>query len=363
MTAGFAGCGKDTKKEDSSDELATDDEKYKYTEDVSEYITLPESYKGIEVSGYVEVTDREVEQQIGLQRHLNLKRDSVMEGTVEEGSAVNVTSVGTFVGESEPFESKDYDINLGKGEFLKEYEHGLIGMSVGETKTITLTFPEDYAEGYSGREANFVVTLNYLYGQYYLPDWTDELAQELSNGAYKNTADYEAQVRKELQAQKDEEIYYTQQAEIITYLVNNSTFYKFPAGSVEEQYENYMEEYTLDNEENYQYEEFEDYVKEIQEYDTMEEFEEYIQECAENTVKELLIYQAIAIKEDLSLSSLEYSNYLTAFASSEGYSDPDKFESDFKEVYGEDYLWKKFLNDKVLECLQAFASVKESTTE
>lgn len=365
MAFSFTGCnGKEDSKGDSASEtdLSNDDEKYKYTEDVSQYITIPENYKGILVTGYKKVTDHDVEQQIGLQRYSNMKRDAVKEGTVEAGSGVNVTSIGTLEGESEPFETKDYDIDLGKGQFLKEYEQNLIGMNVGETKTFSITFPDNYAEGYSGKKATFVVTLNNLYGPYYVPEWNDELAQELSKGAYKNTADFEAAVREQLQSEKDKETYYTQQADIITYLVNNSTVHKFPEGEVEAQYDIYMEEYTKDNKDNYGYEKFEDYIKEVQEYSSMEEFEEYIQECAENTVTELLVYQAIAQKEDLSLSSLEYSNYLATFAASEGYSTPEKFEEDFKSVYGEDYLWKKFLNDKVLECLQAFAQVRETET-
>ena len=359
----FVSCNNGTteKKEESSkgEDLPDDDVLYAYTEDVSEYITIPEDYTGIKVSGYEEVTDHEVQQQIGLQRHFNMKRDPIKEGTVTEGESVNVTSVGTLVGETEPFETSDYDIDLGKGQMLKEYENGLIGMKVGETKVITLTFPEDYqAVDYRGKEAKFEVTLNYLYGDYYLPEWTDELAQELSDGVYKNTADFEAAVREQLQAEKNEETFYTQQAEIINYLVENTVVHKFPEGQVEEQYQIYLEEFTKDNEDNYGYTDFLQYVQEVQEYDTMEEFEEYIQEAAENTVIELLVYQAIAIKENLSLSSLEYSNYLTAFASSQGYSTPEKFEEDFKSVYGEDYLWKKFLNDKVIECLQAFAEVR-----
>lgn len=364
MVFSFTGCKEDEKtKNNSSKETAEDDVVYKYTEDVSEYITIPEDYKGIEVSGYVEVTDRDVEQQIGMQRHFNMKRDPIKEGTVTEGASVNVTSIGTLKGESQPFESQDYDIDLGKGQFLKEYEEALIGMKVGETKTITLTFPDDYgAVDYQGKEATFVVTLNYLYGDYYVPEWTDELAQELSDGVYKNTADFEAAIRKQLQAEKDEEIFYTQQTEIITYLVENSTVHKFPEGQVEEQYESLMEQAVKDNEENYGYTDFEEYIKEVHDCETEEEFEEYLMENAQNAVTELLIYQTIAMKENLSLSSLEYSNYLTAFASSQGSSAPETFEEEIKKAYGEDFLWKKFLNNKVLECLQAFAKVQGTET-
>ncbi len=359
MALSFVGC-KDEKKDDKDKD--GNEIVYEYTEDVSKYITIPEEYKGIDVSGPVKITDREVEQQIGAQRHFNMQRDKIMEGTVEKGGYVNVTSVGTLEGATEPFESTDYNIDLGKGQFLKEYEDGLIGMKVGETKTISLTFPDDYtAVDYRGKKATFQVTLNHLYGKYYVPEWNDETAQIISNNRYKTVAEFEEAIKEQMQSEKDKEVFYTQQAEIVSYLVENSKVKELPEDMVKEQYDAYMDGYITENENNYGYETLEEYVKEVEDYDTMEEFEAYVMECAENTVIELLCYQAIAIKENLGLSQLEYDNYLMAMASSEGFSNAQAFEKKFKETYGEDYLWKKFLNNKVLECLQAFADIPGKT--
>lgn len=365
LAVGLSGCQKDKEKkeEDKSSEetLADDDEKYKYTEDVSEYITLPESYKGIEVSGYVEVTDQDVKNEINLQRYFNRKHDALKEGTVEEKTYVNITSVGTLVGQTEPFETQEYDFQLGKGEFLPDFEHGLIGMSVGETKTITLTFPEDYGnEEFNGKEASFVVTLNCIYTPYYTPDWTDELASELSNGAYETTEAFEKAVKEQLQTQKNMEIYYTQQADIIEYLVENTEVHKLPDGKVDECYEAYMKQYQEYSDEDY--ESLEEYITYETDCDTLEEFENEVYEDAYNTIVEQLVYQAIGIKEKVSLNSLEYSNYLKSYASNQGYSDPEVFEEQYTELYGEDQLWQKFLNDKILECLLGEAEVGKTIT-
>lgn len=357
----MAGCTKDTaKKDDKKDLDELDDMEVVFSyEDPGEYITIPDDYMGIEVTGAQEISDTEVQQQIGMAKYTHMKTEQIKEGTVKEGDKVNVTSKGTLEGETTPFETSDYDFTIGAEEMIPGYEEALKGKKVGETVKINLTFPEDYFNTeLQGKNASFEVVINYIHGEAIVPEWTDEFVQEITNGEYKNMADYEAALRKELQANKNQEIYYTQQADIINYLVDNSVVHKFPEGLVETQYDNYLEEYKRQNEENYGYDNFEDYVLQEEGYASMDEFYDYIQECAENTATELLAYQAVAYKENLTLTKVEYENYLQSFASSEGYTTAEKFEEDFMSVYAEqdeNYLYKKFLNKKVLEYLQANA--------
>lgn len=357
----MAGCTKETAKKDDKkdmDELDDMDVVFSY-EDPGEYITIPDDYIGIEVTGAQEISDTEVQQQIGMAKYSHMKTEQIKEGTVKDGDTVNVTSKGTLEGETKPFETSDYDFTIGAEEMIPGYEEALKGKNVGDTVKINLTFPEDYFNTeLQGKKASFEVVINYIHGETSVPDWTDEFVQEITNGEYKNTTDYEAALRKELQANKNQEVYYTQQADIINYLVDNSVIHKFPEGLVETQYENYLEEYKQQNEENYGYDNFEDYVLQEEGYSSMDEFYDYIRECAENTATELLAYQAVAFKENLTLTKVEYENYLQSFASSEGYTTAEKFEEDFMSVYAEqdeDYLYKKFLNKKVLEYLQANA--------
>lgn len=356
----LAGCEKKAEKPETKEkeELADTDVVFSY-DDPGEYITIPEDYIGIEVSGPQEITDTEVQQQIGYARHMNMKKEQIKEGTVKEGDTVHIVSSGTLKGETSPFETSEYDITIGSEDMIPGYEEKLIGVKVGETVRFELAFPEDYdSADLKGKEASFEVTVQYICGKPYLADWTDEFVQEITNGEYKNTTDYEAGLRKELQAKKNQEIYYTQQAEIIRYLIDNSVVNKFPEGMVESQYDSFLEDYKKENEENFGYGNFEDYILTELEYSDMEEFYAYIQECAEESAIELLAYQAVAYKENLTLTKVEYDNFLQSFASSEGYTTAKKFEEDFMSVYkdvDEDFLNKKFLNKKVLEYLQSKA--------
>lgn len=55
------------------------------------------------------------------------------------------------------------DIVLGASGYIAGFDDGVIGMKVGETKDLDLTFPEDYHEkSLAGQPVVFTVTLNYI---------------------------------------------------------------------------------------------------------------------------------------------------------------------------------------------------------
>ncbi|MBO0750485.1 MAG: trigger factor, partial [Bradyrhizobiaceae bacterium] len=81
-------------------------------------------------------------------------------GKAEEGDRVTVSFKGTIDGE--PFEggtAENAVVLLGSKSFLPDFEAGLVGIGVGETRTIHATFPADYREQtLAGKTAAFEVT-------------------------------------------------------------------------------------------------------------------------------------------------------------------------------------------------------------
>ncbi|HLW92059.1 MAG TPA: trigger factor [Roseiarcus sp.] len=77
----------------------------------------------------------------------------------ENGDQLTIDFVGSINGE--PFEggsSKDIKIVLGSNAFIPGFEEQLIGVAVGEKRTIKATFPEAYADRkLAGREGTFDV--------------------------------------------------------------------------------------------------------------------------------------------------------------------------------------------------------------
>ena len=89
----------------------------------------------------------------------------VNEGTVANGDIANINYVGKIDGvEFEGGSAEGYDLTIGSGTFIDDFEEELIGVAVGETKDVTATFPDNYTNNtdLSGKEAIFTVTVNYI---------------------------------------------------------------------------------------------------------------------------------------------------------------------------------------------------------
>jgi len=85
-----------------------------------------------------------------------------VERAAAEGDTVNIDYVGTKDGEAfEGGTAEASDLELGSGKMIEGFETGVIGMSAGEEKILSLSFPEDYHnEDLKGAAVEFKVTLN-----------------------------------------------------------------------------------------------------------------------------------------------------------------------------------------------------------
>ncbi len=120
-------------------------------------------FKGLKIEQpVVEVTGEEVENE--LQRVFRQQRgyeDKGDDGTVAEGDHLGLSFKGTIKGEPFPGGSSDHaHLTVGAGEFIPGFEEQLIGMKKGETRTVSVTFPKDYAnEELREKQADFEVTI------------------------------------------------------------------------------------------------------------------------------------------------------------------------------------------------------------
>ncbi len=108
-----------------------------------------------------EVTDEDIDRIIDVFRKQQGKWETV-ERAAAEGDKVNINYVGTRDGEVfEGGSAEDSDLELGSGRMIEGFEDGIVGMSAGEEKTLSLTFPEEYHnEELKGAAVEFKVTLN-----------------------------------------------------------------------------------------------------------------------------------------------------------------------------------------------------------
>ncbi|MBE6618715.1 MAG: hypothetical protein E7626_02890 [Ruminococcaceae bacterium] len=111
----------------------------------------------------------------------------------------------TMAGMDNSSATTGYDLIIGSGGFIGEYfggkgnpnkgfEEQLIGMAVGETKDITVTFPDKYqSTELQGVEVIFTVKINSLQRaqvESFVP--TDDQCKKGTNGEYETTEEYKA---------------------------------------------------------------------------------------------------------------------------------------------------------------------------
>lgn len=77
-------------------------------------------------------------------------------------------------------QATDFQIELESGQFLEDIVQGIVGMTTGETKEVSVQFPEDYPrEDLAGKLAMFTITVKEL-KEKELPPLDDDFAQEVS---------------------------------------------------------------------------------------------------------------------------------------------------------------------------------------
>ncbi len=111
-----------------------------------------------------------------------------VERAAQAGDVSTVDFAGRLTGDLAEGESaeipggsaEDFEIELSEGRFIPGFIEGIIGMSIGETKEVEVSFPEDYPqEDLAGKAAAFTITLKDL-KERELPALDDDFAQEVS---------------------------------------------------------------------------------------------------------------------------------------------------------------------------------------
>lgn len=136
-------------------------------------------YKGLEVGKREpEASDEAIAAEVDRLRDRVAKLETV-ERPAGQGDFVVMDFQGTVDGE--PFaggEGRDEMVELGSGRLVPGFEDQLTGASVGDERTVTIDFPDDYgADDLKGRRAEFAVTVKEVKAKQ-LPEVDDDLAAE-----------------------------------------------------------------------------------------------------------------------------------------------------------------------------------------
>ena len=212
----------------------------------------------------------------------------VTDRACQNGDIVNIDFVGTVDGvKFDGGEAQGFDLTLGSGQFIPGFEDQVVGMNVGDTKDVNVTFPDNYqAENLKGKPAVFAVKVNAIQGKE-LPEVTDEFIKDATGSA--TVEEYKAKTRERLQAQADRRSVDATENSILEEIAKN-TEVEVPQAMIEREIDGLVQkfEYQL----MYQGLRLQDYLDFLKV--TMSDFRKNYEESAKkNVISQLIISQII----------------------------------------------------------------------
>ncbi len=151
----------------------------------------------------VEVTDEEINNEIKSLQDKFADVIELTEGKVEDGFTAVIDFEGKVDGKIlDGGTGANYPLEIGSHTFIPGFEEGLIGMSIGEEKTLNLKFPENYVEDLKNKDVEFKVKVNSLKKRV-LPELNEEFYKDLGYDDVKTEEELKARVKEHLQEHKD----------------------------------------------------------------------------------------------------------------------------------------------------------------
>lgn len=134
-----------------------------------DYVTLGD-YSAITVPADKHtVTDEELQARIDEILAQYPKQLEIKDRAIEDGDQVNIDYVGSVDGvefEGGNSGGTGAQVTAGSTEFIDDFLTQIIGHTPGETFDVEVTFPEEYQEeSLAGKDAVFVTTINYIFGE------------------------------------------------------------------------------------------------------------------------------------------------------------------------------------------------------
>lgn len=334
----------DSSEEDTSEDTPTTAELMADI-DVEKCVTLGD-YKGITVEKTIQsVTDEDVQNEID---------DALASYPVEvdraakEGDTVNIDYVGKIDGEEfDGGSDQGADLKLGSGKFIDGFEDGLIGASKGETRTLDLTFPDDYTQDLAGKAVEFTVTVNAVKEP--LTEPTDQWVADNIDG-YDNVADYKAGIRSEQEESNEQTAENQVRYAAWTQVIDNCTINEYPETLVEvgeNLYEQQVQTYA-----QYAGMELDAYIESSGL--TQEEYDSNKEEYGKNVAAQALVCQAICDKEGFAIGDDDYQKALDAMLTEYGCT-----EDELVQTYGQDNVEQSIMLNRVSDLILENANITE----
>ena len=309
-------------------------------------------YTGLDL----EYEDVEVEQE-EVNNHLSRLQDqhSQLEFTDKEIIEEGDTAVIDFEGfiDGEPFEGgsgEEFNLEIGSGQFIPGFEEKLIGEKTGTEVELEVDFPDDYqAEDLAGKTAVFNVDIKEI-KEKVVPELDDDFAREVSD--YDTIEEFKDSVRSQIKEQKKQQTDQDFEEKLFDAIADDSEF-ELPEKLIENELDSMFQRFKINL--SQQGMEIEDYF----EYTGMDEqdWRDQNYDSAVKSVRNNLLLEAVAKKEDIEVSDSEVESKIKEIAEAND-QDFEEMKSQMEEYNQLDSIKESIKMEKTMEFLK-----KENTAD
>lgn len=305
-------------------------------------------YKGIKIEKVeYTVTAKNVNDEIKKAQEQASRRVEVTDRAVKDGDIVTLDYKGMCDGvQFDGGTAENQELTIGSNTFIPGFEAQMVGMAIGETKDLNVTFPEEYhAENLKGKPAVFTVTVKKIEAKE-LPELNDEFAKNVSK--FETMDEYKADVKANLKKQNEEKANRENENALLTKIVEGATV-EIPACMIEKQIDYIVRE--TEHQLSYMYRglKFEDYLK----YTgmTMEDFRKQNESRATQEVKFRLVFEAIIKAENIDVTDEQVDAEIAKMAeNAKKTAEEYKKDIDPRQI---DYIKNDLLMSNLIDFLKA----------
>ncbi|MDY3196172.1 MAG: trigger factor [Paracholeplasma sp.] len=259
-------------------------------------------YKGLEVPKKdVTVSDEDINKEIETLLNQNASLEPKESNVLENGD----TAIFDFEGFQDGVafdggKAENYEMVIGSNQFIPGFEEQMVGMTIGEEKDISVTFPEQYqSESLAGKPAVFKVKLHELKVQKG-ETLSDEFVKGLNRDGVETVEQLKEDIKKSLTSQKEVSEKDRITGSAVKFACDNAKveipeeMIQAEVAQLRQNVENQAKQYQID---------FEMFVQ--LNGLTMEQFNTEMEKQANDRVLTSLVIEAVAIKENLSATEEE----------------------------------------------------------
>ena len=277
------------------------------------------------------MTEEEIEHELSPIREQFIELQDKKEGSkVANGDEATIDFEGFKDGT--PFEGgkgEDYPLTIGSNSFIPGFETALIGMKLGEEKTIDLTFPENYhVDDLKGAKVQFKVKIKELKERIY-PEYNEEFFKDLNMPDVDSLDKLKNAIKEHIEGHKVADVEDKYFDECLS-KVSEAAKMDVPQEMIDEEVNRMNEDFAKRLE--MQGMNIDTYMQVLGM--TKDKLNETFLPEAEKRVKYRLVIDAVVKEEKIEVSEKEVDEYLTEMANKYGVSE----EEFINEIGGKEYL-------------------------